>query len=72
MTRQLSARCPNHLVKLQDSGTRGIGICPISGWHFAYSSDDDEGEDEIRIDRNGNPIRIPKVRPVKGPDGTKP
>lgn len=64
---ELGARCPNHQVRLQSSGTPGIGICPISGYRFAYEADDTSGT--VKIDKFGRKIQDFKVTPLDGVGG---
>lgn len=63
-------RCPNHLVPLNDCVSegkgKGIGICPISGWHFSYQEDYLEGEGEAKIDKFGHKTTTFKYTQIDG------
>lgn len=45
-------RCPNHRVLLVDCN-KGVGICPISGARFTYSSDELEKKTKLRLNALG-------------------
>ena len=51
---RLGARCPNHKVRLIATTTKGIGICPISGYRFAYHAD--ESKRKRKMDLIGNVV----------------
>lgn len=46
-------RCPNHHVPLQKTNTPKIGICPISGYRFAYEADDAEQDKKLAVGLDG-------------------
>lgn len=46
-------RCPNHDVPLSECRD-GIGTCPISGYRFAYTADENNDKQELKIDLSGN------------------
>ena len=63
----MAAKCPNHDVPLQLTKDKGIGICPLSGYRFAYSIDDKAAE--RRVDKYGNLMTTFKVVSLDGEDG---
>ena len=46
-------RCPNHHVVLQKTNTPGIGICPISGYRFSYTADEEDAKKVIKMTSAG-------------------
>lgn len=63
-------RCPNHQVPLTDKH-KGVGICPVSGYRFAYKTDETEKEGRIIIDTDGKKkkINVYKITPLDGDGG---
>ncbi len=67
-----SPRCPNHAVplsKCQVSKGKGVGICPISGWHFSFEVETEENQSEMKIDKFGRPYHDFKVAQIDGGTG---
>lgn len=53
--------CPNHGEPL-DCGfpmkPKGYGICPVSGYSFAYEAEVDESSKEVKLDKFGNKMPV--------------
>lgn len=64
-------RCPNHLVNLTLTNTKGIGICPLSGCRFAYKADESKGAEKVKLDAFGNMKRDNQysITPLDGDGG---
>lgn len=46
-------RCPNHHVPLAKTNTKGIGICPVSGYRFTYTADERERKKVVKMTTAG-------------------
>lgn len=65
-------RCPNHHVPLTRTNERRIGICPVSGYRFAFEANDKEKERKYKVDLTGNLIPTNdefKITPLDGDGG---
>ncbi len=43
-------KCPNHQVPLQKTTTKGVGICPVSQYRFAYTANEGTKKRVVRTD----------------------
>lgn len=57
MANTTGPKCPNHLVALDRTNERGIGICPVSGYRFSYKAEEQEHDYKIIHDKFGNAIK---------------
>lgn len=68
-------RCPNHVVPLEDlqidanNKGKGIGICPISGWQFAFTREYMDSEPKIKFDKFGNEKPVYELKQITGGEG---
>ena len=46
----------NHHVVLQKTNTPGIGICPVSGYRFAYAADEADRTKKVAITTSGKMV----------------
>lgn len=50
-------RCPNHHCPLTKTNTKGVGICPVSGYRFTYVADEADAKKKAVI-KGGKMVEV--------------